>query len=124
MPEGITIVPPLPHDAIADVIAGTSSVEEDPPALGVHVEARAFSMRVASGRAKVGAVTASRASNFDIDIVGYFAAFDGNYGTHYASNLRFIDICLSPLLVNTHRTEPSFDFLESQSHNARPIYMN
>ena len=91
MPEGMTIVPPLPQDAIADVIAGTSSVEEDPPALGVHVEARAFRMRVASGKANVGAVTASRASNFDIDMVGELAAFDGNNGTPYTSNSPFIN---------------------------------
>lgn len=50
MPEGMTIVPPFPQEAIADVMAGTSSVEEDPPALGVHVEARAFSVLLASGR--------------------------------------------------------------------------
>lgn len=50
MPEGMTIVPPFPQEEIADVMAGTSSVEEDPPALGVHDEARAFSVLLASGR--------------------------------------------------------------------------
>lgn len=52
LPEGITIVPLL-HDAIADVIAGTSSMEEDPPATGVQVEARALRMGDAFGRARV-----------------------------------------------------------------------
>ena len=46
-------MPPLSHDAIADVIAGTSSVEEDLPDVGVHVDARALSTRVESGRASV-----------------------------------------------------------------------
>lgn len=50
VPEGITIVPLL-HDAIADVIAGTSSMEDDPPATGVQVEARALRMGDGSGRA-------------------------------------------------------------------------
>jgi hypothetical protein len=94
------MVPPLPHDAIADVIAGTSSIEEDPPALGVHVEARAFRMRVASGRAKLDAVTASRTSTFDIDMPDDLAVFDcvcgfdmGTvvlYTFQNSSNLRFI----------------------------------
>jgi hypothetical protein len=38
----MTIVPPFPQDAIADVMAGTSSTEDDPPAFGVQVEARAL----------------------------------------------------------------------------------
>lgn len=49
VPEGITIVPLL-HDAIADVIAGTSSMEDEPPATGVQVEARALRMGDGSGR--------------------------------------------------------------------------
>lgn len=46
----MTIVPPLPQDASADVMAGTSSVEEEPPAVGVHVEARALRAWVVPGR--------------------------------------------------------------------------
>ena len=54
----MTIVPPLPQDAIADAMAGTSSIEEDPPALGVHVEARALRDFVDSGSAMADAKSA------------------------------------------------------------------
>jgi hypothetical protein len=50
LPDGITIVPLL-HEAIADVIAGTSSIDDEPPATGVQVEARALSTGDASGSA-------------------------------------------------------------------------
>lgn len=36
LPSGITIVPPSPQEEIASLMAGTSSVEEEPPALGVQ----------------------------------------------------------------------------------------
>lgn len=36
MPSGMTIVPPLPQLAMADVMAGTSSIAELPPATGVQ----------------------------------------------------------------------------------------
>jgi hypothetical protein len=36
-PAGIMIVPPLPHCAIAEVMAGTSSVLAVPAEAGVHV---------------------------------------------------------------------------------------
>ena len=50
LPDGITIVPLL-HEAIAEVIAGTSSIDDEPPATGVQVEARALSTGDASGSA-------------------------------------------------------------------------
>lgn len=67
LPEGITIVPLL-HDAIADVIAGTSSMEDEPPATGVQVEARALRMGDGSGRASARG-RAARSKNF-VDIAG------------------------------------------------------
>lgn len=42
---------PLLHEAIADVIAGTSSMDDEPPAAGVQVEARALRTGDASGSA-------------------------------------------------------------------------
>lgn len=77
MPEGITIVPPLPHDAMADAMDGTSSIDDDPPALGVHVDARELRMRVASGKASVSGSVASRVNKFDmnIDIVAQLMKF-------------------------------------------------
>lgn len=68
MPDGMTIVPPLPHEAIADVIAGTSSIEEDPPATGVQDEARAWWCLALSGRARDEPRSAKTARAFVIDI--------------------------------------------------------
>lgn len=66
MPEGITIVPPLAHEVMADVIAGTSSVDEVPPALGVHVEARAFRVRLEPRRDKARGIVARRVRDWSI----------------------------------------------------------
>lgn len=66
MPEGINIVPPLPHEAMAEAIAGTSSVDEDPPALGVHVEARAFRVRLGPARDKARGIVARRVRDWRI----------------------------------------------------------
>jgi hypothetical protein len=68
----MTIVPPSPQEAIADVMAGTSSIDDDPPAVGVHVEARAFRVLLASGRASdraIGSVAMKLRERRSLDIV-------------------------------------------------------
>lgn len=46
----MTTVPPLPHDDIADAIAGVSSIDELPPAVGVHT---ALGFRAGLGRCRI-----------------------------------------------------------------------
>ena len=47
----MTIVPPLPHKEIAEVIAGVSSTDEEPPAVGVQAEASALAEALVEGEA-------------------------------------------------------------------------
>jgi hypothetical protein len=68
----MTIVPPLPHEAIADVIAGTSSIEAEPPAAGVQDDARAWLCLVLSGRARDEPKSAKTARAFVIDMAQVF----------------------------------------------------
>lgn len=77
----MTIVPPFPHDEIADVIAGTSSVDEEPPAFGVQVAARAPRDFVDSGSARAPAKSAKSVNDFRHMVVfrTQFTCASGNY---------------------------------------------
>lgn len=68
------MVPPEPHDAIADVMAGTSSVEEEPPAFGVQVEARALRVLV-EGREKAKGRIEKKLNSFIILSVMIYAIY-------------------------------------------------
>lgn len=58
---------PLLQEAIADIMAGTSSIDEEPPATGVQVEARALRTGDGSGRASARGSAARIASVVVLD---------------------------------------------------------
>ena len=58
---------PLLQEAIADLMAGTSSIDEEPPATGVQAEARALRIVDGSGRASARGRAARIASVVALD---------------------------------------------------------